>query len=196
MERGLREVLEEVIDRGGDKDEFSKSGKDLGGNWEGYLERRQQKGKSWYHMIRHFQCDLCLFRSMKVMDLNSQRTEDQRLMINIRQEYLYTFWSRQPGTVRGNLNMLRKLGVIQREYLGLDYLFPPLGTYPLKYEVGMGVAWVTLILYLSKGVHFGNIQWGIVRKAPMKWYNLYGSVLLGMGDTIYAIYGKNFTQIA
>ena len=40
MERGLREVLEEVIDRGGDKDEFSKSGKDLGGDWEGDLERR------------------------------------------------------------------------------------------------------------------------------------------------------------
>ena len=39
---------------------------------------------------------------------------------------------------------MRKMGIMAKEELGLEGLFPPLGTYLLKVEVLMGVACVTL----------------------------------------------------
>ena len=82
-------------------------------------------------------------------------------------ESLDTFWSRGPGTVRGNITILRKMVIMAKEELGLECLFPPLGTYPLKVEVLMGVACVTLRFYLRKGIYVVNIQWDITRKAPI-----------------------------
>ena len=55
----------------------------------------------------------------------------------IRRTSLEEFWSREPGTVRGNLNMLRKMGERAMEDIELEYWFPLLGTYPLKYELRM-----------------------------------------------------------
>ena len=46
---------------------------------------------------------------------------------------------------------------MDREDLGLEYWFPPLGTYPLKDEVGMGVACVVLGVSLRKGRYYGNL---------------------------------------
>ena len=61
---------------------------------------------------------------------------------------------------------MRKMGIMANEELGLEGLFPPLGTYPLKGKVLMGVACVTLMFSLRKGIYIGNIQWDIMGKAP------------------------------
>ena len=45
--------------------------------------------------------------------------------------------------MRVDLTVLRKLGITAKEELRLEDWFPPLGPYPLKDEVGMGVACVT-----------------------------------------------------
>ena len=60
----------------------------------------------------------------------------------------------------------------------------------MKDEVGMGVACVTMRMYLRKGRYVGNLQWDIMRKFPTEWANLYGAWVLGLGDTIYSRYGK------
>ena len=44
------------------------------------------------------------------------------------------------------MKILRKMGAMAREDLGLGDWFSPLGPYPLKYEVVMGVAFVTLMV--------------------------------------------------
>ena len=75
-------------------------------------------------------------------------------------------------------------------------MFPPLGPYPLKDEVGMEVACVTFRMSLRKGKYFGHLQWYSKRKFPTYWDNLYGSGVLVMGDTIYVRYGKYFTETA
>ena len=62
-----------------------------------------------------------------------------------------------------------------KEDLGLEGLFPPLGTYMLKGEVGMGVACVTLRLSLRKGIYVGHIKWDSMSKYPTEWANLYGA---------------------
>ena len=76
------------------------------------------------------------------------------------------FCSWDTGTVRGNLTILRNMVIMAKEELGLEGLFPPLGTYPLKGEVLMGAACVTLRFSLRTGIYVGNIQWDIMRKAP------------------------------
>ena len=77
------------------------------------------------------------------------------------------------------------MGIITKEELGLEGLFPPLGAYPLKGEVGTGVACVTLRFSIRKGRCVGHIQWEITRKAPTAWANLYGSGVLQMGEYIF-----------
>ena len=61
-------------------------------------------------------------------------------MITIRRELLDAFWSREPGTVRQNLTILRNMRTMAKEELALKGWFPPLGPYILKVEARMGVA--------------------------------------------------------
>ena len=53
---------------------------------------------------------------------------------------------------------MRNMGMTTKEELGLEGLFPQLGTYMLKGEVLMGVAYVTLRLYLRKGIYAGHLK--------------------------------------
>ena len=51
--------------------------------------------------------------------------------------------------------MMRNMGTMSREKMGLEVWFPPLGPYRLKDEVGMRVACVTLRISLRKGYILG-----------------------------------------
>ena len=79
-------------------------------------------------MITHFKCDLCHFLNMNVRYPTKLSQEDDRLMIAICWESLEKFWSRESGTMRGKLTILRKMRTMAKEELALDYWFPPLGT--------------------------------------------------------------------
>ena len=76
--------------------------------------------------------------------------------------------------------------MMTNEEFGLEVLFPPLVTYPLKRYVLMGVKYVTLRLSLKNGIYVGNIQRDSMRKSPTAWANIYGAGVLEMGDTIFA----------
>ena len=58
------------------------------------------------------------------------------------------------------------MGMMAKEELGLEGLFTPLGTYPSRVEVLMGVACVTLSFSLRNGIYVGNIEWYIMSKSP------------------------------
>ena len=45
--------------------DFPKAGKDSGGDQEGGLEGICDKVSTGYHMLTHFQYNLCLFQNMK-----------------------------------------------------------------------------------------------------------------------------------
>ena len=77
-------------------------------------------------MLTHFQCDLCHFLNMNGRDPSKGSDKDERLIISIRRASLDAFWSIETVTVRGDLNMLRKMVTMDREELGLEYFFPPL----------------------------------------------------------------------
>ena len=109
------------------KDDFPKSGKELEGYWEGELEGRYEKSRTGDNLITHFQCDLCHFRNMKGIELDKGSEKDKKLVISIRRASLDEFWSREPGTVRGNLTMLRDMVKMAKEEIGLEDWLPPLG---------------------------------------------------------------------
>ena len=109
------------------------------------------------HMFTYFQCDFCHFINMKGIDLNEGSDKEEKLVISIRRASLDALWIREPGTVRGNFNMLRNMGTMAMEELGLQDWFPPLGPYLLKKEVAMGVACVTLRISIRIGRYVGNL---------------------------------------
>ena len=109
-------------------------------------------------MLTYFQCELCHFRNIKGRDPTEGSNKDERLLIAVRQASLDAFCSRETGAVRGYLTMLRKIGKMSREEIGLEYWFRSLGAYPLKYEEVIGVACVTLRMSLRKGIYGGHLQ--------------------------------------
>ena len=67
-------------------------------------------------------------------------------------------------TIRVNLKMLRKMGMMTREELGLEYWFLLLGPFTLKYEVVMGVVGITFNISLRKRRYVGYLKWDSMRK--------------------------------
>ena len=61
-----------------------KFGKYSGGDWKGYLEGIYKKGRTGYHMITDFQCNLCHFQNMKKRDPTDMSQEYEGLIIAIR----------------------------------------------------------------------------------------------------------------
>ena len=72
------------------------------------------------YIIKNFQCDLCHFLNMKEREPTEESNKDKKFVISIRRASLDEFWSREPGTVRGDFTMLRKMGRMSREELGLE----------------------------------------------------------------------------
>ena len=66
-------------------------------------------------MITHFQYYLCHFKNMKGIYQNSLRQEYNILMITIWRASLDAFWSQDPGTVGGNITILRKMVKLAKE---------------------------------------------------------------------------------
>ena len=106
-------------------------------------------------------------------------------MNTIRRVSLDIFCSRDPGTVRGNIAMLRNMVMTAKEDLELEYWFLPLGPYSLKYEMGVQLACVTLSFSLINGRYVGNLKRYSTRKSPEAWANLYEDVVLEMGNIIF-----------
>ena len=80
--------------------------------------------------------------------------------------------------MNGILNLLRNMVMTNREELGLGGWFLPMGPYPLKDEVIMGVACVTLRFSLIKGRYSVHLQWDSTRKSLTEWANIYGAGVL------------------
>ena len=63
--------------------------------------------------------------------------------------------------------MLKRIHEVGDKVLGLVEGILDMGPLPLRYEIGMGVAYYTLILYMSKGKHEGHLPWDHVAVLPI-----------------------------
>ena len=59
-------------------------GNNLGGGWEEDTERIHKRVRSGYHLLMHFQYDLCHFRNIQGSKPNPNKEEDERFMVMIR----------------------------------------------------------------------------------------------------------------
>ena len=62
--------------------------------------------------------------------------------------------------------MLRKITGLDIGDLVLEEWMPPMGTYTVTYEVGMGITFVTLRLSPRKERYAGHLQWDSMGKSP------------------------------
>jgi hypothetical protein len=86
-----------------------------------------------------------------------------RLMIFIRRANLDALWSREPGTVHGNLGLAQRLGV-EAATLGIDFLPPLTNAAPIKDVFGMNVAVLMLSRSLAPGCNRATVQFNMARK--------------------------------
>ena len=134
-----------------------------------------------------FQCDTCQF-----INLNRRLpgNQDQLLMAYIRRVTLDAFWSREPTTVRANLNSLRRVYRTTTK-LGMSRLFPPMGPFPIGDVHGMGPAIAMLDKSLDPGRHTATVQWATARKIRSAITNVYQASVGGLKDSVGAYEAQN-----
>ena len=140
------------------------------------LELDKDKGRHLFardgdHLMISFQCELCQFRNLKGCDPGI-RDEDFLLLRTIRRANLDAFWSREPGTVEATRRDSRKLIKVGAQ-LGLDYILPMMGTFPVGYPQDMGISICMLQRSLDKGRYQPTLQFETIRKMRSAYSNVW-----------------------
>ena len=121
-------------------------------------------------------------------------------MITIWRESFDAFWIQEPVTLRVNLTILKNGKNDQVRVRFGGFVFPT-GYLYLKHRGVKGSGMCNLDVVSQIGVicctyRMVNLQWDSMRKSTTGWANIYGSLVLEMWDTIFARYGKKFTDTA
>ena len=74
---------------------------------------------------------------MKGRSSEESNIKDKTLLETTRRVSLDAFWIRKPGTIKGNILMLRNMKGVDIRELVFEEWMPPLGPYPLTAEVGI-----------------------------------------------------------
>ena len=147
-------------------------------------ETRFLQARAGDHMMIPFQCDTCHFRNITKRDPDLRDYRDLESLEYIRRASLDAFWSREPSTVKKNLQgILRVESTMQRLRL------PPVSrtkAMELKDECGMLAAIAVLDRSLDKGLYEDKVQFGTFRKARSCITNAHQASAHGMGDVIGA----------
>ncbi len=153
-------------------------------------EDRFMFGRKGDHLMSPFQCDLCHFRNINQRD-PSNSVQDKRLMTFIRRANLDSMWSREPGTVYGNLGEARRMARIAAT-MGIPSL--PLLREPLPVEDTFGMTPAVLMLgrSLDPGRTRETVQFGTCRKTRSVWSNC-AHANIGAGDE--AVMGSDGKQM-
>ena len=122
-----------------------------------------------------FQCDWCWFYNLQMREPIQENPQDQKLLSYIRRGNLDVMWSREPGTVKGNLAQIRKLIKLPRE-MGLSDFNIARGPWPVGDNMGLRLAVTMLRASQGKGRHDSEyVQYDTVRKLRAALSNAYES---------------------
>jgi hypothetical protein len=102
-----------------------------------------------------------------------------------------SFWSREPTTVRVNLQEAKRRQHTAMRFKFLDVsVTPPMGPFPLEDMFGMKAALVVLDLSLDRGRYSDYVQWATFHKARSSITNVCQAGVSGLEDVVGA-YEKN-----
>ena len=104
-----------------------------------------------------FQCEWCWIVNIKGRDARPNDIQDLLLLDYLRRMNLDVMWSREPGTIRGNLSQKLK-GARLSNKLGLKPIETPLGPWPTQDIYGAQLAVEILLASQGKGKHDKSYQ--------------------------------------
>lgn len=132
-----------------------------------------------------FQCDLCHFRNIMKRDPWRTDPKDLEILEFIRRASLDAMWARESSTVQNNFRLLVKAEKSVQE-LGIPFLVPSLGPFPLEDVWGMKAAIAVLIRSLDKGAYERFVQWDTFRKTRSAITNAHQASVQGLKDVMGA----------
>lgn len=140
---------------------------------------RFQVGRDGDHAMCPFQCDECVFvninkRYPTPKDMNSP------LMICIRRVNLDSLWSREPETVKQNLNVLRGY-LTTMELFEVEVPLPPRGPFEVDDSFGYKTACALVWKSLNSGRNSAHVQFSTIRKVRSAMSNFVHATPAGVG---------------
>jgi hypothetical protein len=136
-----------------------------------------------------FECDSCQLWKLTGGHSEPQTHREDRLSVFIRRAQLDAFWAREPGTVSGNLNDVKKI-LRAQEDLGFVTL-PDLGPWPASHDHGMGLAVSMLHNSLNPGRHEATVKFATVRKVQSAMANVWAASAVGAaGSSVWLMNNK------
>jgi len=148
-------------------------------------ESRFLKARAGDMLMLPFQCDLCHFRNIMMREPSEMSPEDMEILEYIRRATLDAVWSREPSTVKKNMQgLLRAERTMDR--LRLPDVSPSLGPFPLSDIHGMLPAIAVLDRSLDKGLYEEHVQWETFRKQRSSITNVYQASVMGLQDVVGA----------
>jgi len=139
---------------------------------------RFKMGRDGDQYLVPFQCDLCLFRTLKGRDPVGGNDRDDTLMCCLRRANLDAMWGREPSTVAANLNNVVKLNKIWKS-IGVRPTFETRGPFPLKDIYGVSIAVGMLMMSLESGSYANYKQFATIRKLRSAYSNMYHASVKG-----------------
>ena len=113
---------------------------------------RYMVGRNGDHLMDiPFFCELCSFRNLEGRNPEIRRWEDRKLLAFFRRANLDAFWSREPGTVSGNMYRAWRDHKDAERELGMSRQHPRYGCDEVHDFVGMGITAKTLLASLWPG---------------------------------------------
>ena len=155
-------------------------------------ELRHLVARSGDHLQCPFQCDLCVFRTLRGADPGRTPT-DKALLRCIRRINLDALWAREPGTVAATrTGMLREIEL--SESLLLSPPYPALGPFPLQDTQGYGVAIQMVLASLRTGHHASYLQFDTIRQYRSVHANVHRASAGGSGRATVLIDGEGVSR--
>jgi hypothetical protein len=128
-----------------------------------------------------FQCDQCHFVNLLSHMHIAKLASDVCLLKCIRRANLDAFWSREPTTVKQNMDEVKCSLYIASNFGFAHSLFHPMGPFSPEDTVGIGVAVVMLQRSLDKRKSNKTIQFETIRKIRAAASNVYHPSVEGQG---------------
>jgi hypothetical protein len=138
-----------------------------------------------------FQCEECHFRNIYKRVSDGSDLRDCEVLEIMRQATTDSLWSREPTTVRANLQEAKR-GQRSARRFGLpdQSATPPMDPFPVSDDFGMKAALLVLDRSLDPGRYSGYVQWATFRKARSTITNICQTGSSGLEDVVGA-YEKN-----
>ena len=144
------------------------------------------------HLQCPFQCDLCVFRTLRGEE-PGQGASDRLLQRCIRRINLDALWAREPGTVQATrTSMLR--GIALSAMVKLEPPYPALGPYSILDTQGYGIAVQMVLASTKPGRHADYQQFDTIRQYRTAFANIHRALVIGSGKSTVWIDDKGLTK--